>query len=79
MCCVGNGGDNAAMQTLCAAGDNFVSVSQLYGGTYNLFAHTFPQQGIEVKMASGDDIPAEALIDENTKLSVINRQSREYY
>ena len=59
---------NASMQTLCAAGDNFVSVSQLYGGTYNLFAHTFPQQGIEVRMASGDDIPAlEALIDENTK------------
>ena len=58
----------ASMQTLCAAGDNFVSVSQLYGGTYNLFAHTFPQQGIEVRMASGDDIPAlEALIDENTK------------
>ena len=58
----------AAMQTLCAAGDNFVSVSQLYGGTYNLFAHTFPQQGIEVKMASGDDIAAlEALIDDNTK------------
>ena len=58
----------ASMQTLCAAGDNFVSVSQLYGGTYNLFAHTFPQQGIEVRMASGDDIPAlEALIDDNTK------------
>ena len=58
----------AAMQTLCAAGDNFVSVSQLYGGTYNLFAHTFPQQGIDVRMASGDDIAAlEALIDENTK------------
>jgi O-acetylhomoserine (thiol)-lyase len=58
----------ASMQTLCAAGDNFVSVSQLYGGTYNLFAHTFPQQGIEVRMASGDDISAlEALIDENTK------------
>jgi len=58
----------ASMQTLCAAGDNFVSVSQLYGGSYNLFAHTFPQQGIEVRMASGDDIDAlEALIDENTK------------
>lgn len=58
----------ASMQTLCAAGDNFVSVSQLYGGTYNLFAHTFPQQGIEVRMASGDDIPTlEALIDDNTK------------
>ena len=58
----------ASIQTLCVAGDNIVSVSQLYGGTYNLFAHTFPQQGIEVRMASGDDVDAlEALIDENTK------------
>lgn len=58
----------ASIQTLAAAGDNIVSVSQLYGGTYNLFAHTFPQQGIEVRMASGDDIAAlEALIDDNTK------------
>lgn len=58
----------AAIQTLCVAGDNIVSVSQLYGGTYNLFAHTFPQQGIDVRMASGDDIEAlEALIDDNTK------------
>jgi O-acetylhomoserine (thiol)-lyase len=57
-----------AIQTLCRAGDNMVSVSQLYGGSYNLFAHTLPQQGIEVRMASGDDIAAlEALIDDNTK------------
>lgn len=58
----------ASIQTLCRTGDNIVSVSQLYGGTYNLFAHTFPQQGIDVRMASGDDIDAlEALIDDNTK------------
>ncbi|GGY36191.1 O-acetylhomoserine aminocarboxypropyltransferase [Bacterioplanes sanyensis] len=58
----------AAIQTVAAAGDNIVSVSQLYGGTYNLFAHTFPQQGIDVRMASGDDIAAlAALIDDNTK------------
>ena len=58
----------AAIQTLARVGDNIVSVSQLYGGTYNLFAHTLPQQGIEVRMASGDDVNAlEALIDENTK------------
>ena len=57
-----------AIQTLCRVGDNMVSVSQLYGGSYNLFAHTLPQQGIEVRMASGDDIAAlEALIDDNTK------------
>lgn len=58
----------ASIQTLARAGDNIVSVSQLYGGTYNLFAHTLPQQGIEVRMASGDDVAAlEALIDDNTK------------
>ena len=58
----------ATIQTLCRAGDNMVSVSQLYGGSYNLFAHTLPQQGIDVRMASGDDIAAlEALIDDNTK------------
>lgn len=58
----------ASIQTLARAGDNIVSVSQLYGGTYNLFAHTFPQQGIEVRMARGDDLIAlEGLIDDNTK------------
>ncbi|KEM27436.1 cys/Met metabolism PLP-dependent enzyme family protein [Escherichia coli 6-319-05_S4_C3] len=31
-----------AIQALVEAGDNIVSTSQLYGGTYNLFAHTFP-------------------------------------
>ena len=58
----------ASIQTVARAGDNIISVSQLYGGTYNLFAHTFPNQGIEVRMASGDDVAAlEALIDDNTK------------
>ena len=41
----------ATINTLCCAGDNIVSVNQLYGGTYNLFAHTLPQQGIWVRMA----------------------------
>lgn len=58
----------ATINTLAATGDNIVSVSQLYGGTYNLFAHTLPQQGIAVRMASGDDIPAlEAFIDDRTR------------
>ncbi|WP_269901322.1 bifunctional O-acetylhomoserine aminocarboxypropyltransferase/cysteine synthase [Paenalcaligenes faecalis] len=57
-----------AIQTLAKAGDNIVSVSKLYGGTYNLFAHTFPLQGITVKFAPHDDIAAlEALIDDNTR------------
>jgi len=57
-----------AIQTIAQAGDNIVSVAKLYGGTYNLFAHTFPRQGINVKFAPHDDVAAlEALIDENTK------------
>ena len=57
-----------AIQTIAQAGDNIVSVSRLYGGTYNLFAHTFPRQGIQVKFAPHNDVAAlEALIDENTK------------
>jgi O-acetylhomoserine (thiol)-lyase len=58
----------AAIQTLAEAGDNIVSASTLYGGTYNLFAHTFPQQGIEVRFADPRD-PASfgKLIDAKTK------------
>ncbi|RIY39432.1 bifunctional O-acetylhomoserine aminocarboxypropyltransferase/cysteine synthase [Neopusillimonas maritima] len=57
-----------AIQTIAQAGDNIVSVSKLYGGTYNLFAHTFPRQGITVKFAPHNDVAAlEALIDDKTK------------
>jgi len=57
-----------AIQAITSVGDNIVSTSQLYGGTYNLFAHTLPKQGVEVKFASGDDLSTfDALIDENTK------------
>ena len=57
-----------AIQAIAQTGDNIVSISKLYGGTYNLFAHTFPRQGITVKFAPHDDIAAlEALIDDNTK------------
>ena len=57
-----------SIQALAEVGDNIVSVSKLYGGTYNLFAHTLPRQGIEVRFAEHDDIAAlEALIDDKTK------------
>ncbi|RDE18871.1 bifunctional O-acetylhomoserine aminocarboxypropyltransferase/cysteine synthase [Motiliproteus coralliicola] len=56
------------IQTLAEAGDNIVSINKLYGGTYNLFAHTLPRQGIDVRMAPHDDLAAlEALIDDKTK------------
>ena len=57
-----------AIQCITRAGDNIVSTNQLYGGTYNLFAHSFPQQGINVKMVDGADFKAiDAAIDEKTK------------
>ncbi|WP_312961439.1 bifunctional O-acetylhomoserine aminocarboxypropyltransferase/cysteine synthase [Stutzerimonas nitrititolerans] len=57
-----------AIQTVAGVGDNIVSVAKLYGGTYNMFAHTLPRFGIEVRFAAHDDIAAlEALIDGNTK------------
>ena len=57
-----------AIQTITAAGDNIVSTSQLYGGTYNLFAHALPRQGIEVRMAAADDYEKiDSLIDNKTR------------
>ncbi len=57
-----------AIQTIAEAGDNIVSASTLYGGTYNLFAHTFPQFGIEARFADYRDPDSFAgLIDERTK------------
>jgi len=57
-----------AIQTIAEAGDNIVSASTLYGGTYNLFAHTLPQQGIEVRFADSRDPASFAPhIDEKTK------------
>ena len=57
-----------AIETITEAGNNIVSTSQLYGGTYNLFAHTFPRQGVEVRFSDADDFKkAEALIDKDTR------------
>ena len=57
-----------AIMTIAEAGDNIVSASTLYGGTYNLFAHTLPQYGINVRFADYRD-PAtfEKQIDGKTK------------
>jgi O-acetylhomoserine (thiol)-lyase len=57
-----------AIQTIAEAGDNIVSVGTLYGGTYNLFAHTLPQYGIEVRFADYRDPSSfKPLIDARTK------------
>lgn len=57
-----------AITNMLTAGDNLVSTSFLYGGTYNQFKVQFPRIGIQVKFASGDDVASfEEQIDENTK------------
>ncbi|KXX64091.1 bifunctional O-acetylhomoserine aminocarboxypropyltransferase/cysteine synthase [Marichromatium gracile] len=57
-----------AIFTLAQSGDNIVAVSRLYGGSYNLFAHTLPRLGIEVRFAEPNDIAAmDALVDAKTK------------
>ena len=57
-----------SIQTIAEAGDNIVSASTLYGGTYNLFAHTLPQIGITVRFADYRDPASFApLIDARTK------------
>ncbi len=57
-----------AIQTITQAGDNVVSSATLYGGTYNLFAHTLPRYGIEVRFADHRDPASFArLIDGKTK------------
>ncbi|WP_041277999.1 O-acetylhomoserine aminocarboxypropyltransferase/cysteine synthase family protein [Desulfotalea psychrophila] len=47
-----------AIHNICLLGDNIVSTSQLYGGTYNLFKYLLPARGIEVRMAECDDYQA---------------------
>jgi O-acetylhomoserine (thiol)-lyase len=57
-----------SLLTIAEAGDNFITSSTLYGGTYNLFAHTFPQIGIEARFVAPDDFDGIAeKIDDRTK------------
>ncbi len=57
-----------ALQCICESGDNILSTSQLYGGTYTLFAHALLRQGIEVRMFTHDDYDGfENAIDDRTK------------
>lgn len=66
--CSGSAAVNYAITNLVETGTNIVSVPQLYGATYTLFAHLLPKQGVEARF-SEDDSPAaiEPLIDRNTR------------
>ena len=59
---------NYAIMTIAETGDNIISTSTLYGGTYNLFAHTLPQLGITVRFVDAKDIEGMAkLINDRTR------------
>ncbi|MEP6916688.1 MAG: aminotransferase class I/II-fold pyridoxal phosphate-dependent enzyme [Acidobacteriota bacterium] len=63
----GSAAVNYSVLTIARAGNNVVSVPLLYGGTYTLFAHQLPSQGIDVRFAKDDSAAAlEALIDDKT-------------
>ena len=65
-----------AIQTISEAGDNIVASTALYGGTYNLFAHTLPQFGISTRFADPRDLASfETLFDEKTKAVFIESVS----
>lgn len=69
-CASGMSAEMIAIFTLCTKGDNFISTSKIYGGTYNLFKVTLPKFGIEVRFVDPDASEAEIekLIDDKTKI-----------
>ena len=65
----GQAGVSYSVLNVSRAGDNIVAVSTLYGGTYNLFAHTLPQYGIEVRFVDPDRPDDLArFVDDKTRL-----------
>ena len=57
-----------ALNNILQAGDNFITTTYLYGGTYNQFKVAFKRLGIEVRFADGDDVESFVKhIDKNTK------------
>ena len=64
----GQAAETLTILNLCRAGDNIVSSSSLYGGTYNLFRYTLPKYGIDVKFVDGSKPEEfEKAIDAHTK------------
>lgn len=65
----GHAAQFVAINNITTVGDNFVTSSYLYGGTYNQFKNSFKNIGVEVRFAKGNDLESfESLIDEKTKL-----------
>ncbi len=71
LCCASGMAATAfTVLNLCKAGDNIISTSTVYGGTYNLFSTTLPKYGIKCKFVdpNATEEEIEKLVDENTKL-----------
>lgn len=65
----GHAAQFVAINNITTVGDNFVTSSYLYGGTFNQFKNSFKNIGVEARFANGNDVASiEALIDEKTKL-----------
>ncbi len=64
----GQAAETLTITTLAAAGDEIISTTSLYGGTYNLFHHTLPRLGIKVRFVDGDDLDGlRAAINDKTR------------
>ncbi len=65
----GQAAETLAIMNLAERGDNIVSATSLYGGTYNLFHYTLPKYGIDVQVSMRPTIPKSSspTIDDNTK------------
>ncbi|MCC6944301.1 MAG: O-acetylhomoserine aminocarboxypropyltransferase/cysteine synthase [Thermomicrobiales bacterium] len=63
----GQAAETAAIQNIANAGDEIVSTTSLYGGTYNLFHYTLPKMGIKVVFAEPNADAVKAAITDNTK------------
>lgn len=64
----GSAAVSLSILNLAKAGDNIISSSALYGGTYNLFRHTLPRMGISVRFVNTSDTAAvAAAVDDNTR------------
>src|SRR5690348_4722477 len=63
----GQAAETLAILNLAQAGDEIVSTTSLYGGTYNLFAHTLPKMGIDVTFVEPNPEAVKAAITDRTK------------
>ncbi len=72
----GQAAETLTLTTLAAAGDEIISTTSLYGGTYNLFHHTLPRLGIKVRFVDGDDFDGLRAGDQREDARHLHRDDR---